>query len=133
MSSNMINDIKDFIEKFGFDKDKMDINKLLFRQSLSDEEYNETFSALGQRDAEEYVDGQIDQIVILIGNLLLQGVDVEKAWNEVHRANMTKQRGVKPGREGSGGFDVVKPPGWKGPDHSDNHGVLDSLFNNEDN
>lgn len=96
--------------------------------SLLMEEFNETIKAMEDQDAEEWVDGHIDILVIALGNLELAGVDVEKAWKEVFRANMSKVRGIKPGREASGGFDVMKPEGWKAPDHSDNHGVLDELF-----
>lgn len=96
--------------------------------SLLREEFEETWTAHLNGDAEEIVDGHIDLLVIAIGNLYLAGVDVEKAWDEVFRANMSKVRGVKPGRESSGGFDVYKPEGWKAPSHKDNHGVLDELF-----
>jgi hypothetical protein len=41
---------------------------------------------------------------------------------------MSKVRGIKPGREQSGGFDVIKPEGWKGPNHEDNHGKLREIF-----
>lgn len=124
----MIKDIQEFIKKYEFDKEDMTLAKFGFRMSLLEEEYKETIYACEDRDAEEIIDGLIDIIVIAIGTLELSGVDVNKAWNEVMRANMSKVRGIKPGRESSGGFDVIKPEGWKGPDHSDNHGVLDILL-----
>lgn len=124
----MVDDIRAFIVKFGFDKDDFDMDKLEFRLSLLTEEFVETQRAHGSKDAEELVDGLIDIIVIAIGTLVLAGVDVDVAWNSVMTANMTKVRGVKKGREGSGGFDVVKPKGWKGPDHSENHGKLTKLY-----
>lgn len=126
----MINDIKEFVDKFDFNAEEMTLDKLKFRLSLLTEEYNETIHAFENNDAEELVDGLIDLIVIAIGTLELAGVDVDKAWKEVMRANLSKVRGVKPGRESSGGFDVIKPEGWTAPNHSDNHGILANLFSN---
>lgn len=126
--SDLIKDNKDFQTKFKFDAEPMDLEKLDFRLQLLREEFLETVQACENFDAEEVVDGHIDLIVIALGNLYLLGVDIEKAWDEVFRANMSKVRGVKPGREQSGGFDVTKPEGWKKPNHNDNHGVLDELF-----
>lgn len=124
----MIEDNKAFQKKFGFDEEPFTYEKLKFRMSLLAEEYGETLHAFEHDDWEEWVDGHIDLLVIALGNLHLAGVDVEKAWNEVFRANMSKIRGVKPGREESGGFDVMKPEGWKAPSHKDNHGVLDDIY-----
>lgn len=124
----MIDDIRAFIAKFGFDKDDFDMDKLEFRLSLLTEEFIETQRAHGAKDAEEVVDGLIDIIVIAIGTLVLAGVDVDKAWDEVMRANLSKKRGVKKGRESSGGFDVIKPEGWKGPNHYENKGKLKSIY-----
>jgi len=126
--STLIEDNEKFQSKFGFDKVPFDEDKLNFRNDLLSEEYFEIQKALDERNAEEWVDGHVDIIVIALGNLKLAGVDPQKAWDEVVRANMSKERGVKPGREQSGGFDVIKPEGWTGPDHSDNHGVLDGIF-----
>ena len=125
---SIIEDNKNFQSKYGFDSEPMTFDKLKFRMSLLQEEFNETLTAFIEGDAEEWVDGHIDLLVIALGNLHLAGVDIDTAWNEVFRANMSKVRGVKPGREESGGFDVMKPLGWQGPDHSDNHGKLDDIF-----
>lgn len=125
---SIIEDNKNFQSKYGFDSEPMTFDKLKFRMSLLQEEFNETLTAFIEGDAEEWVDGHIDLLVIALGNLHLAGIDINKAWNEVFRANMSKVRGVKPGREESGGFDVMKPLGWQGPDHSDNHGKLDDIF-----
>lgn len=126
----MIEDIKKFLEKFRFNEQKLTKENLLFRMHLLQEEFSETNAAFYSEDAEEWIDGHIDLIVIAIGNLELAGVNTQKAWDEVQRANMSKIRGVKPGREESNGFDVLKPSGWKGPDHSDNHGRLKDILKN---
>lgn len=129
--TDMIKDVQEFITKFGFDSEPMTLKKLDFRVELAEEEHEETLVAFDLKDSEEFVDGNIDTIVIAIGNLILAGVDVEKAWKEVQRANMSKARGVKDNRPHSGGFDVVKPEGWVGPDHSENHGQLELIFNDK--
>lgn len=124
----MIEDMKKMYEKYAFDKEEFDLKKLVFRMELLEEEFNETTQAVIKCDPEEVVDGLIDLIVIAIGTLNLAGVDTQKAWNEVYRANMTKERGIKPGRESSNGFDIIKPEGWVGPSHKNNHGKLDGIL-----
>lgn len=97
-----------------------------FRMDFIEEEFKETLKAIhGQDgyDAEEIVDGLIDIIVVAAGTLDAFGVDGEKAWNEVYKANMSKEVGVKPERPNPLGLpDLIKPEGWQAPDHSDNHG-----------
>ena len=95
------------------------------RMRMLTEEYAETMNAYLEGDAEEVIDGLIDLCVIAIGTLDIAGVDVKAAWNEVYIANMAKERGVKPGRPNPLGLpDLIKPDGWVGPDHSNNHGIL---------
>lgn len=127
-SGNPIIDNVVFQKKYGFDSEPLTSDKLKFRMDLLKEEFAETMDAFRDSDAEEWVDGHIDLLVIALGNLHLAGVDINKAWAEVYRANMSKIRGVKPGREQSGGFDVIKPEGWVAPSHKDNHGKLDEIF-----
>lgn len=124
----MLEDNEKFQQKYEFDKDVFDYKALSFRMDLLTEEFQETHAAFMQGDAEEFVDGLIDMMVIALGTLSLSGVDIEKAWKEVFKANMSKIRGVKPGREQSGGRDVYKPHDWIPPSHADNHGNLDEIF-----
>jgi predicted HAD superfamily Cof-like phosphohydrolase len=125
----MIEDIKAMIKKYGFDKEVFDSKKLDFRiLGLLTEEYEEILTALNNKDPEELVDGLIDLIVIAIGTLELSGVNVKQAWDEVMIANMSKERGTKKGREESGGFDLVKPEGWRAPSHKNNYGKLNDIL-----
>ena len=125
----MIDDIRGMIAKYGFHQEEFDKEKLNFRiLGLLTEEYEETLMALHDKNAEELVDGLIDLIVIAIGTLELAGVDTQEAWDQVMTANMTKERGIKPGREESGGFDLIKPESWQPPSHMTNHGVLDEIL-----
>lgn len=101
-----------------------ELNKFLqFRLEFLQEELNETQLAYENEDAAEVVDGLIDLIVIAVGTLDILDVDPDKAWDEVHKANMAKEPGVKPSRPNPLGLpDMIKPEGWTGPDHSDNVG-----------
>ena len=79
-------------------------------------------------DGEEIVDGLIDLCVVAIGTLDAFGVDAYKAWDEVLKANMSKNVGVKEGRPNPLGLpDLMKPEGWQAPSHQGNHGIFDDL------
>jgi predicted HAD superfamily Cof-like phosphohydrolase len=101
---------------------------LRFRLDFLHEELQETEKAAQSGiplDQEEIVDGLIDLCVVAIGTLDALGVDAHKAWNEVHKANMTKEVGVKPSRPNPLGLpDLIKPEGWVGPSHDGNYGHL---------
>ena len=99
-----------------------------FRIDFIREELEETEAALVNMDAEEIVDGLIDLCVVAIGTLDAFGVDPYKAWDEILRANLSKEVGVKPERPNPMGLpDLIKPEDWEGPDHSDNHGKLNNI------
>ena len=130
-TTNLINDIEKLHSKFGvFDKvlmmDKDNLRRFLqFRIQCIQEELTETKDAFINKDSEEVVDGLIDILVFTIGTLDLFDIDIEEAWWQVHTANMTKELGIKEGRPNPYGLpDLVKPEGWEGPDHSNNHGLI---------
>ena len=127
---SIFTDMTSLYAKYGMFDKPMDREKLVFRFSLLIEEVNELQAALQQEDSEEIVDALIDIIVISSGTLQLLKVNGDQAWKEVYRTNNQKKRGVKSTRPNSGGFDLVKPAGWKGPNHSDNLGSLDEIFAN---
>ena len=101
-------------------------NYVVFSRRILEEELNETKSAATyDRNAPEVVDGLIDLCVIAIGTLDAFGVDAQKAWEQVHNANMAKEVGVKESRPNPLGLpDLIKPEGWVGPEHYDNTGNL---------
>lgn len=110
-------------EKFAeFDDEKKRLF-LEFRAKFLQEELDELFNNL--ENPEEVVDALIDICVVAIGTLDAFDIDAHKAWNEVLRANMTKQVGVKPGRPNPLKLpDLMKPNDWQPPSHTDNHGRL---------
>ena len=140
MSDNWFKDMQDMHKKYGVNKwmqaelqsdiDWRKINKFMqFRIGMMQEELDETKSAFENKNAEEMVDGIIDLCVFAIGTLEVFGVDANKAWDEVYKANMSKEVGVKEGRPNPLGLpDLVKPEGWTGPNHEGNHGNISDSF-----
>ena len=136
MSQNWVKDINKMQDKYGVHKwihdnqnESDNLRKYLeFRVDFLQEELNETEAALINMDSEEIVDGLIDLCVVAIGTLDAFGVDPYKAWDEVLKANLAKEVGVKPSRPNPLGLpDLIKPEDWEGPDHSDNHGKLNNI------
>ena len=134
MMNQWHHDINEMHAKYGVHdwiEDNMDNKELMqkfldFRLKFLDEELNETKAAAQyDRNASEVVDGLIDLCVIAIGTLDAFNVDAQKAWEAVHAANMAKEVGVKESRPNPLGLpDLIKPEGWKGPEHHDNTGYL---------
>jgi Uncharacterized protein conserved in bacteria len=109
----------------------MSAKRLDFRFQFLLEELIELDAAIEAKDAPGVVDAIIDLVVVAVGALNEAGVDGQKAWDEVLRANMEKVPGHNASRADSGGFDLVKPAGWEPPDHSDNVGQLINAFSGE--
>lgn len=136
MSTDWVNDIEVMQDKFETlewvfnnkeNKDKLKAF-LKFRIDFLQEELDETKKAYETMDGEEIVDGLIDLCVVAIGTLDAFGVDAYKAWDEVLKANMSKNVGVKEGRPNPLGLpDLMKPEGWQAPSHQGNHGIFDDL------
>ena len=101
---------------------------LAFRLDFLEEELTETVKAFAENDGEELVDGLIDLCVVAIGTLDAFGIDPYKAWDEVLKANMAKEVGVKPTRPNPLGVpDLIKPDNWKAPSHTGNHGKFNDI------
>lgn len=136
--SDWANDIAMMHHKFGvrewFEANKHDkelmAKYLRFRLKMCTEEMNETIdAALFDKDPEEIVDGLIDLCVFAIGTLDVFGVDANAAWDKVYEANMAKSPGIKPGRPNPFGLpDLLKPSGWRPPEHEGNHGDLSNAL-----
>jgi len=131
------NDINDMHVKFGVHEwleqnlnNKEKLQKFLeFRMNFIQEEFDETKKAIANGDCDEIVDGLIDLCVVAIGTLDAFGIDPQLAWDRVHKANMSKERGIKPERPNPLGLpDLMKPEGWTAPEHNDNTGHLPDAF-----
>ena len=136
MSKNWVKDINEMQYHYGVHRwihdNRKDTDRLRayldFRINFIREELEETEAAMVNMDAEEIVDGLIDLCVVAIGTLDAFGVDANKAWDEILKANMAKRKGIKPERPNPLGLpDLVKPADWEAPNHSDNHGKLNDI------
>ncbi len=86
-----------------------------FRLGLQREELHELEEAISDGDFEGTVDGFLDVMYVAFGGLVEMGIPVLAAFQEVHEANMQKQRGSYIKRPHSKGHDAIKPKGWKPP------------------
>ena len=129
MSTNWVRDMNNMHAKYGVHRwvknnpDKLK-KYLEFRINFLQEELDETQqAAFIYEDPEEIVDGLIDLCVVAIGTLDAFGVDANAAWDQVLKANMAKEVGVKPERPNPLGLpDLMKPEGWQPPSHEGNTG-----------
>lgn len=116
---DMWGDVVRFHQKYGIDYDgpprTLDAELEKFRRDFMTEEFRE-FS-LAKTD-EDRLDACMDLIYVVLGYGRLRGWNIPEAWRRVQRANMAKRLATEqdPKRHG---MDVVKPPGWVPPDHSD--------------
>jgi len=131
MSYIWVQDIADMHRKFGVNDAvrKMDADKLKafleFRIRFLQEELDEMRNT---NDPEEVTDALIDLCVVAIGTMDALDINAHIAWDEVHRANMAKQVGVKASRPNPLGLpDLIKPEGWVAPSHTGNIGLLEKL------
>ena len=136
MSFDWVKDIAEMQYKYGVkawmlenqdDKEKMR-KYLEFRINFLREELDETQKAFAESDPEEIVDGLIDLCVVAIGTLDAYGINPYTAWDQVLKANMNKEVGVKPERPNPLGLpDLIKPEGWEAPSHEGNHGKFNDI------
>lgn len=129
MSTNWVEDIHNMHKHYGVHEaiKKLDADKLRqflqFRVNFLEEELNELKDNMN--NPEEIVDALIDLCVVAIGTLDAFEIDSHKAWDEVLKANMNKQVGVKASRPNPLGLpDLIKPEGWQAPSHKENHKLL---------
>jgi len=107
----------------------MDKQLMKMRLDFLQEELDEIREAIAEDSDEDFLDGIVDMLVVLMGTAHLSGLFpvLETAWYRVMMANMQKTRGVgKRGHE----MDLVKPKGWKTPDMED---LIDRLYIGDDN
>jgi len=98
---------------------KMTIEEWELRHVRLADEADEYAEAVEAEDDEETLDALVDIIYIALGTAYRRGWDFAEAWKRVHTANMEKQRGNSTNSKYGSGFDIIKPQGWSGPDHSD--------------
>ncbi len=140
MTTDWVSDIHYMHVHYGFHEKvaKLSQKELLellqFRLRFLAEELKETNDTAALQQMDEVVDGLIDLCVVAIGTLNLFQVNAYEAWDRVHKANMSKEVGIKASRPNPLGLpDLVKPEGWEPPFHHDNLGLLDMDSQSMDN
>lgn len=78
------------------------------------EELDEFAEGLDEHNLAKMADALIDLVYVAMGTAAAMGLPWQALWDEVHRANMSKTRGVSDVRKYH--TDVIKPPGWVPPD-----------------
>jgi len=132
MSENWVRDIAGMHKHYGVNEKVQDFDAaklklfLDFRIAFLDEELTEL--KVNRRNPEEVVDALIDLCVVAIGTLDSFGIDSQEAWVRVLRANLANDVGIKESRPNPLGLpDLIKPAGWKAPNHAGNHGLLTKM------
>ena len=112
----MFNDVKEFAKKFGhLAHDKpvhLTKRKLRERIDFLQEELDEFKKAVEDQDLEEQADALVDLVYVALGTAVMLGLPWYDLWDDVHRANMAKRRGVGPRGHL---VDCIKPVGWEPP------------------
>ena len=112
-----------FHEKFGMvtrtEPGLLPEDLMKFRMKFLEEEFVEIQEAYEKGDVAGVADGLVDFVYVAMGTAELMGLPWDANFAEVHRANMTKRRAVAASESKRfSTYDVVKPPGWIGPDHN---------------
>jgi len=110
------NDIRDMNKKFGILLSNLpghlSHRKMTERLAFLTEELAELGQAAARDDLAGMADALVDLVVVAKGTAVMTGLPWHELWDDVHRANMAKARGV-----GGRGYkvDLVKPVDWVGP------------------
>lgn len=120
MPSKEFQDLAQFHQKFKMPENNhptlLTRDLMDFRLNFLGEELSETIDAYDEGNLAKVADGLVDLVYVAIGTAELMGLPWEKLWNEVHGANMKKERAERAGDSKRGStFDVIKPEGWMPP------------------
>lgn len=111
-----IEKIVKFNKKFGFmvhdTPTMLTRRKLIERANFMQEELNEFIAAVQENDLTGVADALVDLVYVAKGTAVQLGLPWQELFNEVHRSNMAKERGV--GKRGNL-VDLIKPEGWEQP------------------
>lgn len=112
----MIEDVKEFHQKFDMivsNKPTPLSQKLLDERIVCmSEELDEFAEAVIDKDFAGQADALIDLVYFALGTAAMMGLPWKELWDDVHRANMAKVRGMtKRGHT----VDVTKPLDWIAP------------------
>lgn len=122
---DMLQDVVEFHQKYKLDAHRREPGArvsdqlITFRLKFLLEELTELNVALGKQDLPEALDALVDLVYVALGTAYLLDLPFKEAWYQVHAANMQKRRASSAEQSKRGTqLDVVKPVGWRSPDHS---------------
>ena len=94
-----------------------DTGLMEYRSNFMQEELDEFNKAFAEGDIAGMADALVDLVYVAQGTAHMLHLPWEVLWDDVQRANMTKERAAKDGSNSKRGsaWDVVKPEGWVGP------------------
>lgn len=118
---NNFQDVVDFHKKFGIEQPTtpklLDPPTMDYRLKFLAEETSEIVKGYYTKDLHEVADGLIDLVYVAMGTAYMMGIPWQELWDEVQRANMSKERAPSASYSKRGNsLDVIKPEGWKQPD-----------------
>lgn len=89
-----------------------------FRARFLQEELDEFNEGVEEHDHAKMADALIDLVYVALGTALVLGYPWQALWDDVQRANMSKERAARDGSNSARGsaWDVVKPEGWRPPE-----------------
>ena len=92
---------------------ELDDKTSAFRIKFLREELEEYERAVESGDVPGQFDALVDLVYVALGTALLHGFPWKEGWDEVQRANISKERS-ETSKRGTGP-DLIKPPGWQAP------------------
>lgn len=114
----MYDDVKEFFKKFGMQEQPLLFPSDMPREKTAEriicmqEELQEFAIAADTHDVAGMADALVDLVYFVLGTAVYMNLPWQELWDDVHRANMQKERGIT--KRGIP-VDCVKPEGWKGP------------------
>jgi len=88
-----------------------------FRRKFLEEELEEFKDAQDRDDIVGMADALVDLVYVALGTAHFYGLPWEALWDEVQRANITKERAASADASKRGSaWDVIKPSDWQPPD-----------------
>lgn len=91
-------------------------DRVNLRIELIDEEVNrELLPAMRAGDLEEIADAMADTIYVVVGAALEYGIPLDRVWDAVQRANMSKVDPVTGMVRRRADSKILKPNGWQPP------------------
>jgi predicted HAD superfamily Cof-like phosphohydrolase len=119
-SRGLTGELADFRLKFMYEElDEYNVAMASLRGLLADPREAKDEAAITEL-LEHMLDALVDLVYVAIGTSYLHGFNFREAWRRVQDANMQKVRAERAEDSKRGTtFDVVKPPGWTAPSHTD--------------